>query len=306
MSKEANKYQHYVPQCYLRHFAHNNNKSYYLNAYDVVRHKSYNVSVSKVCGVNNLYTLTDEFVNNHKNEKANSLSIESDFFAAKIENQLAGILTELNEKKRNCINGNEKKLSIDTDLRMAFSIQIAIQFLRHPLIKEKIIQKTDNFLSQVIKIAKFGLSKELEDEKVNDLDIQPVYDKAANHARLSFANESEVKMYAKSFADGYWIFFYTSRNDFYTSDHPINYYQSKNCNKQESVYGKNYGSEIFIPISPDLLLISFDKRYYSKFKESDCAIYKANDICIKRQNYFHFQNANQFVFSYTNNFDMNL
>lgn len=77
--------QHYIPRCYLRIFS-DNDKS--IHAYDKLCCKSYRASLMSVCCKEDMYTLSDEYVNRTKAETGsdiNNLSIEKDLFAKDIE-----------------------------------------------------------------------------------------------------------------------------------------------------------------------------------------------------------------------------
>jgi hypothetical protein len=298
------KFQHYVPQCYLRHFAHQDKKNgpFYLHAFSKESMKIFDVPVDKVCGAKDFYSLSDDFIQNRKDDSVNSLSLEVDYFAKNDEPQYSETLKEVEGIFKDAIENHKDKLSIDNDLRKAISFHIAIQHLRLPFIREKINQKTDTFLEKITKIVQAGIALEQGKPELADLSLKAKYDKVANHARFGFANIDRVKEYTNSFAEGYWFFFYSFDNNFYTSDIPIQYYQPNNLKGVDRPI--NYGSEIMFPILPNLLLVSFDRNYYSNYKENDCSLLKANKRLVHFSNYFHMKYAKQFVFSYTGNFDM--
>lgn len=77
--------QHYIPRCYLKRFS-DNDKSIF--AYDKTTSKSYRASLMSVCCEDDMYTLSDEYVEKTKEEtgaELNNLFIENDYFAKEIE-----------------------------------------------------------------------------------------------------------------------------------------------------------------------------------------------------------------------------
>lgn len=76
--KSHNIYQHYIPQCYLRQFSPDDKNKRFLYAYSKRNSKSFKIAISKVCGINNFYDLSDEYLAKDSEQELNRLSLESD------------------------------------------------------------------------------------------------------------------------------------------------------------------------------------------------------------------------------------
>lgn len=87
--------QHYIPRCHLKRFS-GNDKSIF--TYDKLQSKIYTASVISVCCEDDMYPISDLFV--EKNKKGtgtnlNRLSLEHDHFANLIEPTLSQLLQSI-------------------------------------------------------------------------------------------------------------------------------------------------------------------------------------------------------------------
>ena len=96
--------QHYIPRCFLRRFSDNDRSIY---AYDKLNSKSYTASLMSVCCKDDMYTLSDEYVEKSNAETGghvNKLSIEKDLFAKDIEPLYSHLLFQIDEIKEEWIS----------------------------------------------------------------------------------------------------------------------------------------------------------------------------------------------------------
>ena len=98
--------QHYIPRCYLKRFS-DNNKSIF--SYDKINSKSYQASLMSVCCEDDLYSLSESYVEEciKQQDNLNTLSIECDYFSKKIEPLLAQYLGQLDVIQDGWVKGTE-------------------------------------------------------------------------------------------------------------------------------------------------------------------------------------------------------
>ena len=115
--------QHFIPRCYLKRFS-DNNKSIF--AYDKTTSKIYNASLMSVCCDDDIYTLSDEYVKNTREETGgniNNLSIEKDYFAKEVERHYSKLLNQIDEIKGEWVSGkNYYQLNFYENKELAFLI----------------------------------------------------------------------------------------------------------------------------------------------------------------------------------------
>lgn len=227
------KHQHFIPQTYLRKFAHFIKEDTYLvDVYNKQDNKTKsNISVKDVCVDTDLYTL------NHLpgDEK---YRIE-DFFNENIESNYPKIYDLLVKKKKKFITGEERTLILYTTLSMYFRTpKVLNQFVNfsakliEDLKKEKDIE-TINFLGNNINLSNKSyseLKKEIKEKhRVNYIQTQ-----------LLLLNEF-IKH--KAF-DGFAVLELVGEQEFITSDNPV-------IIENLSSYGFNLfdsGNTIYIPL----------------------------------------------------------
>ena len=204
------KHQHFIPQTYLRKFAHSNLEDTYLvDAYNKLdcQTKS-NISIRDICVDTDLYTL-DHLPGEQK------YRIE-DFFNENIESNYPKIYDLLVKKKEKFISGEERTLILYTTLSMYFRTpKILNQFVNFStkliddLKKEKDI-KTINFLGNNINLSAKSyreLKKEIrEKHRINYIQTQ-----------LLLLNEF---IRHKAF-DGFAVLELIGDQEFITCDNPV-------------------------------------------------------------------------------------
>ena len=100
--------QHFVPRCYLKRFSDNERSIF---TYDKTTSKSYNASLMSVCCEDDMYSLSDEYVRQTKEEEGqviSNLSIEKDYFAQSVEPMYAKLLGQIDEIKDDWVSEKEQ------------------------------------------------------------------------------------------------------------------------------------------------------------------------------------------------------
>lgn len=282
MSKcEEHKKHHYVPQTYLRQFAHSNGKqknpTYYLNVYNRQASKPFHRNVEDACQLPHFYRISNEYLSDNPKENLNTLSLEVEYFAKYVEDNLTSILEEICRRKEDCI---QRKLNIfpmvEND-KYILAKQIIIQFLRHPKMREFDNTFFEDVNAKMIRLFQQGLAKELNAPMIAELNIGIKKDDVVQHAKQSYLNDEIVSRFANDLSHNLWTFAYSPENKFMTSDNPIICVQQM-ANERPFNLGLNQKGAIkFFALSPDLLLIMTDEKLTPGV---DCRFVISTETCL--------------------------
>ena len=295
--------QHYIPRCYLKRFS-GNTKS--ILTYDKINSKIYNANLMSVCCANDMYTLSDTYIGEHNSQmdnKINELSIEHHHFANFVEPEFTKILRTIDEIKDEWVSGKgEYRLMYAEKKELA--LHIVTQYLRHPLVQEANVNNYLRFEKAGIDMTKHILSKIHNKPAYNDLEIKVKCEDPALHANLTYLNEDTLMKFANAIASNVWVFLISENSKFYTSDFPIVLYPHVEGSRSIYMGLVQYGGELTFPLSPSLMLVAFDKVYFSHKVNEDCSFIKATYKEVRRQNMLRYFYANQHVFSLQNDFEL--
>lgn len=282
MSKrEEHKKHHYVPQTYLRQFAHSNGKqnnpTYFLNVYNRQASKSFPKNVEDVCQLPYFYKISDEYISDNPYENLNALSLEVDYFAEYVESNLTSILTEIDCRKEDCVQRNLNLFPMVENDKYLLAEQIVIQFLRHPKMREYDLAFFDDYSHKMLRLFQQGLAIELNNPGIAELNLGIKKDDAVLHAKHSYLNEDIVSTFTKNLSDNLWTFVYSPEKRFMTSDNPIVCIQQLPDERPFNLGLNQKGSIKFYALSPDLLLIVMDETLTSGI---DCKFGIATEKCL--------------------------
>lgn len=275
------KKHHYVPQTYLRQFAHPNGKqkrpSYFLYTYNRQASKPFPKNVEDACQLLHFYRISDEYLSNNPTEDLNALSLEVEHFAHYVETNLTTILEEVCHRKKDCIHQKLNTFPMVGNDKYLLAEQIIIQFLRHPKIREFDLKFFDEVYPKMIRLFQQNLAIELNDSKIAELNIGIKKDDTILHASQTYLNSEIVSRFTKDLSQNLWSFAYSPEKRFMTSDNPIVCIQQI-PNEQPFNLGLNQKGAIkFFALSPDLLLIMMDEKLTPGI---DCKFGIATETCI--------------------------
>ena len=293
--------QHYIPRCYLKRFS-DNKKSIY--AYDKISSKSYRAPLKSVCCADELYTISEEFVqrNNQEGEsEINSLSIEKEHFANTIEPFFAQLLSQIDEIKEEWISG-EDHYRLNFYEKRELALHIVTQYMRMPHIMESTVNDYIRMEKAEMDMLKHILTVQTGNEEFNNLDIKIEYDRPALHANLTYLDEEGLMNFADAIANNIFVFWISKENDYYTSDFPI-VLKPHVKNVRSTFMGlAQYGGELTMPLSPGLALSVYDMEYFKEKESLDCCFLLANNAEVAHQNILRYAYAKRHVFSIKNDF----
>lgn len=264
MSKrEEHKKHHYVPQVYLKQFAHSNGKqehpTYFLNAYNRQASKAFYKNVENACQLPDFYKISDEYISDNPHENLNALSLEVDYFAECVESNLTSILTGIGCRKKDCVQRNLNLFPLVENDKYLLAEQIVIQFLRHPKMREYDLAFFNDYSHKMLRLFQQGLAIELNNPGIAELNIGIKKDDAILHAKHSYLNEDIVSTFTKDLSENLWTFVYSPEKRFMTSDNPVVCIQQLPDERPFNLGLNQKGSIKFYALSPDLLLIMMDE-----------------------------------------------
>lgn len=289
MKKTPNTYHHIIPKCYLKNFAVKG-KSDFVYVYDKAQNKSYPKPIGKIAGIDDFYTISQDFSDGTFDSKA----IEKEYLAKDIEREYSAVLKQTIDS----INNHE---SLSNSLRNNLAVHVAIQFLRTKEVRDKEENVLNDFLPKMINLFKEGLAVEKNDSKIAELGVSYKYDSAMYHFHSSFGNEDVINTFARNIASNYWNFYYSSSPVYYTSRFPI-VVNPHDADARPLCLGlTQYGAELSFPISPNIMLVIWDREFFKGKASTDGEIIVATDKDIRKYNWMRYFYAEQ-VFSHTNDF----
>lgn len=295
--------QHYIPRCYLRRFS---DKEKSIATYDKKNCRKYNASLMSVCCEDDLYTISDSYVEEtNKSGKGtiNGLSIEKDHFSRGVEPLFAQLLNQIDEIKEEWISGKDN-YRLNFEEKREIALHLVTQFFRMPEMGETMVDDYLRADRASIDMIKEIMAAQTGNEAFRNLEVETICEKPALHASLSYMDGETMGMFADAIAENIFVFRVSKGNDFYTSDVPI-VVEPHVPNARPLYMGlAQYGGEVTFPLSPGLSLSIYDRDYFKDKEELDCAFVVADDKEVRRHNYLRYFYAIQHVFSYKNDFSL--
>ncbi len=320
------KKEHYVPQCYLRHFASTDER---INVFDKQKMEvRINQDILNIAMQNRFYDLNllkmykkaepheqakikaelSELLNSDDIETTlkdidSQQYIEKEFLSKDVESIYSNILNKIIKKGynrspwyiENCfaLSENEKEI---------LSLFISIQIIRTKSFRDTIGSMIEQFVETMA-----YKSQMHDDDALQKEDFKVIADKEyVKLLHIGMVLDAEMALkFAEVLINHIWVMYVNNTNiPFYTSDNPVVNVPHKN-DAFLSYGGLNSeGIEILFPISPNLLLGMYhSKTYHSNI--NDRRYMAVNDT--KWVEYFNraqVVNSQRCIFSNSDNFDL--
>lgn len=291
--------QHFIPRCYLRRFSENGNS---IMTYDKINSKIYNASLMSVCCINDLYKISEDYVNECGNE-INELSIEKDYFAHNIEPMLDLYLKTLDGIKEGWDNGKDK-YKMNYYEKRELALHIATLYFRQPDIMNSIVDNYMRFERADADMIKHILAIQTGNKAFDELNLEISCEKPVLHAQLSYMDNDLLMQCADEIAKNVYVFWICKEKLFYTSDFPIvvEAHVKNAIPKYDGLV--QYGGEIMITLSPDLALSIYDRNHFKEKEYLDSFFIEANEKEVRRHNWMNYLYAKRHVFSLNGNFQI--
>lgn len=265
------KKQHYVPQCYLERWAIPD--THQINVFDKFKQEPRKNNISDVAqerffyDINFQEALSEEekslggFTEEELEDLSNNQYFEN-FFSDQVEDKLATLLRKIILKAEKITSKKQKYIHfISIWNKAAFSYQLALQHIRTKATRNAITEISDVFQQVLIDMS-------ASERVIGSMKVSKDSSKLI-HGQM-IGNRKEIRKSAECFSDFIWILG-INRTDakFLTSDRPI--CTIPHIQKQYmSMSGiMSEGVEVFYPLSPDIILVMFDRRYHIKARKYD-------------------------------------
>ena len=293
--------QHYIPRCYLMRFSDNARSIF---TYDKKESKSYTASLMSVCCEDDIYSISDEFIKQTREEQGteiNRFSIEKDHFSETIEPLLTQYLRQLDEIKDEWESG-KGHYRLNFYEKRELALHIVTQYFRMPQIGEAMVGDRLRMERAQIDMIKHIMSAQTGNKEFEELKIDISCEKPVLHANISYLDKETLMLFADAIAKNIFVFWISKGNDFYTSDFPISV-EPHDVNVRPLFMGLSQpAGELMMALSPGLSLSVYDKAYFKEKEDLDCSFVVAEDKEIRRQNMIRYFYATRHVFSLKNDF----
>lgn len=259
-----------------------------------------------VCCEDDIYTMSDEYVRSN-NERGKSvidkLSLESRHFAKTVEPLYSQILNQIDEIKDEWMAGKDHYRLMYVE-KKELALHIVTQCFRLPQIGDSMVDDYVRMEKAELDIIKHIMSVQTGNEEFKKLEIGIKCEKPALHANLSYLNDETLMSFAEAIANNIFVFRVSSEKEFYTSDFPI--VVSPHVEDVRPMYMglAQYGGELTIPLSPEIVLSVYDRGYFNDMESLDGFFIKADAKEVRRQNLLRYFYATRHVFSYKNDFSL--
>lgn len=311
---ESNIKHHYIPQCYLKHFSKDHNLIYVYNKKSNT--KGYPKSISKIAYIDNLYAIDDDFIKFLKEDKdlpvdeINKNFIEIKIFAEQIEKLYSEILNNIKSSFFIWKTKNNFKEILNNKDRNYFAQLIAIQYLRLPNVKKEywdFYKKAEQGRLEMAKMIMMNSKDQLIIENRNFLESINIEFKESYASTLHldlYLDDEITGEIQKSLLKKYWLYYYSDKPVFFTSDNPIVFKQNLPNEKSSSFGFNKKGVEILFPISSKILIAISDEEYFPEKKSLNNTFIKVTAKQIREFNSYQYIFSNEETYSEINDFKL--
>lgn len=320
------KKEHYVPQCYLRHFASTEER---INVFDKEKMEvRTNQNILNVAMENHFYDLSlfdiykkaesaeQEIIKKELGELLGTDNIEAalndidsqqhiekKFFSEGVESIYSFMLENI--IKKNC-NGNQWIIqncyALSKSEKELFSLFIAIQIIRTKLFRDTLCAISEKLIETMTYKSQMNEKDALPREAFK-ISVDKEYVKL-QHNRMILDPKMALE-FAKVLVEHIWVIYVNKTNTpFYTSDNPVVNIPHKHDTFLSYGGLNSEGIEILFPISSNLLLGMYHAKTYNNIF-TDRKYMAVNDH--KSLEYFNraqVVHSQRYIFSISNNFDL--
>jgi hypothetical protein len=298
------KKQHYVPQCYLRHFG--GEHSDYLFVYDKKSQKCWRSAICDVAAEGYFYDLsfaesleadTLAFLHSHNvslEQLKEDQTIEK-YLASKIEKRYSELLSSLSTRFKQLTPWTEKNCTfLSREEKEEFSYYLTVQMLRTRAVRDSILDSAD-CLQQVL--IDMGIKK----ENVDQFSLKE--SQAGNIQGRMLLDTSNILKTAKLLNQLTWVLYINRTSHLlYTSDSPV----TRKAHAKHSFLSMtgltSPGVELCIPISSNLLLIMIEGNFHKLPKSIDRTWKEMNFENVRHYNARCIYQSHRYVYSSTDDF----
>lgn len=271
------KNQHTVPQCYLKPWCIDNTEQ--MNVYDKKQQKQRINSIRDVTTERYFYDIklskyiTDEEVDP---ESLDDVQYIEDFFANNVEGHFKTLLDNLIERALSMNRWEIKNcFFISEENKAKFSVMLSLQHNRGKAVRNSIADSSD-CLCQALK--DMGVpAEDIQKYTVTEDDLHLI------HGEIILSEEETIKL-SHIFDNHIWVLLINKSDQlFYTSDTPIGT-KAHIENRFMPMNGLvSAGVEVFFPLSPNLILLLFERTHHKSMSKYDRKALEITDNRIVRE-----------------------
>ena len=228
-------HQHFIPQSYLRKFAHTKNKDVYLvSAYDKLEKKIIqNISVYAICAETDLYTL--------KHLEGNLKYTIENFFSNKIENKYPSVYNLLVIEKKKIISLSERADILYTILSMYFRTPKVLN--KFASFSAELLEKVKS-QSNIDTIEFLGIKISLQSQSFNEIKKEIKETNRVNFLKTQLELLDQFIKFKSS--DGLVVVELDGDQEFITSDNPVDI--GNESRVEFNLF--DYRNSIYVPLDP--------------------------------------------------------
>ena len=303
MKSKAHTKHHYIPQCYLRGFAHNNGRTVY--AYDKCCSGIKDMSIKSVCTIDNLYEISNRYADNFiDGSKMNQLMLEKEHFADHIEPTYSAIIKQVTAIKDECLNTPSTNIGLCYEDKFLIAKLIVIQFLRLPEVMKAIMSVYNSIEQDTYKSIQGIISRDFNIPEVEKINMELDEGGAFVYAKIALCNDEFIDPIAGRMAQNYWTFNISESGGFYTSEFPIIVEPLVKDAILQDFGLTQYGGVVTFPLTKDILIAIFDREYFADKKHIDGRFFVTSTCTEDYYNRLTYLYAKRFVFAYNNDFTL--
>lgn len=246
---------HFVPVCYLNHFKLDG----HIHSYSKKRDKEYICGVDAVCEMPYFYKITQD-------SWWKTFEIEKDFFSTNVESPMGQMISTIEKAVKDSLspNNSSAKVVISEESRRSLASMIFIQFFRTPRFRNYYEGR---------KATRKGISS-----VTHKYTEEEVTDPVLVHALDTYLNPAKLNKVVSYLVSGQWIFRYSEKDVFLTSDNPVVWIPLKGSKKERFTIGNIDDSKCFLyyPITPKIVLEIYDKDIKSLPSDFDNLVIRSD------------------------------
>ena len=294
MNSTGHKKHHYIPVCYLRNFSLDKEIVW---VYNKKVSKCYQKNINDIFYKKDFYTLDECYIPEGKEEILNSLSVEYDYFAQKIEPQYAKFYEFFNpliEKLTEDKFYRDSLIVFPEEYIEMIAFMMITQHLRTPKARKYII----DLYSQTRVLFKNCVDANISLNGISVEDMKASLEENAGPVmtQMLIAFKPEfLKNAVEMLKSKIWSVYIALEGDFYTSDSPVNIEFTEDSG--HDFMGINERGTIFTyPVSRKVLVRLWDREKFQK----DFALYDripryVDKEYVKSENTFQYGWATEMV-----------
>lgn len=268
--------EHYVPQCYLCHWGYQKKNQTYVYVYDKESRKSYPTNIKNIASERFFYDIDfSKILSDEKKQQIFDEGIDINklddgqyiehFLSEKVEGRFSAILKEKIDRIasmnaweiKNCFAFSESE-------KADFSFHLALLMIRVKAMRRLLLETSNSIQSM---LTDMGATEQNINKYRIDESILPLI-----QAQM-ITDFEKISQFAIYYNNLTWVLLINKTNiPFFTSDNPISRIAHKYHYMIPLSGLDSKGIEVYLPLSPNVLLLMYDGAYHNYAVGTDRSI----------------------------------